>query len=112
VLHWATIFAKKGGYKQIRSLFAWCRRGDGANHGIVYVAIRPQLIAQLKFADLARLSYQRLADLCERYRLRRRVRVGRCNKEFDGGWAIELNPEWTSNLLLYPAIGDAQEGEA
>jgi hypothetical protein len=113
ILDWAHQFASKKGYwAQVRSYYVWSRHGRGRDQGTVYVAFRPQLLGQLGLKDLEAMGYERLADLCERYQLGRRCRVGKCAREFAGGWAIELDPAWTDSLRRYPESVPAQKGEA
>jgi hypothetical protein len=106
ILHWCLSFARRGGWAQIRSFYVWCRLDcDSADrHAALRVAIRPELLGQLGLRELAEIGQNRLADLCERYGVGRRCRVGR-----GGQRAIELSPEWLQGLLESPLPPDGDE---
>jgi hypothetical protein len=52
---------------QIRSLNLWCRRVAG----VLEVALRRELFAQINRSELAKLSATKLTQLCERYKIGR-----------------------------------------
>jgi hypothetical protein len=115
LLHWCTLFARAGPWRQIRSYDIWCRlEGDPRavdRYACLRIAIRPELLRQLGLTDLAELGQRRLAERCEHYGYGARCRVGGPR----GGRAIELDPVWLLDLLTGPADdlpGDAETGEA
>jgi hypothetical protein len=105
LLHWCLLFARPGGWAQVRSYFTWCRlEGNvGDPHEALRVAIRHELLGQLGLRDLEELGQDGLADLCERYDAGRRCRAGR-----GGQRAIELEPSYLRGLLDTPG---AREGD-
>src|SRR5262249_11158810 len=109
ILHWCLLFAKPGGWKQIRSYFVWCRLDGNSSdrHESLRVAIRPELLGQLGLRDLQELGQDRLADVAERYGCGQRCRAGR-----GGQRAIELAPQWLRGLLDAPGDSDGDRSYA
>jgi hypothetical protein len=93
LIDWCNQFAKPGNWQNIRSFQLWTRRTED---GRLQVALRKDLFSQVAgCAELGRLSQNRFARLCERYRVGDSIRAG-------GDRAVALTPEFIAGLLAQP----------
>jgi hypothetical protein len=100
LIEWCATFAKPGPWQRVRSFLLWCRRDPA---GLLGVALRADLFAQIGCGTLAKHPQRRFADLCETYA------VGTGQECRPGGVrAVELSAEFIADLRCVPTLTEEQ----
>jgi hypothetical protein len=93
LLQWCQLWAKPGGWQQVRSALLWCRKEA---NGQLSVALRSGLFGQFGPRPLAELSQTGFARLAEQYR------VGRAQRAC-GQRVVVLTADFLAELQVIPS---------
>jgi hypothetical protein len=100
LIDWCRLWAKPGGWAQVRSYLLWCRKEATEEGAQLRVALRPELFRQVGGADLGSLTQRRFAKLAEMYN----VGLGQECRPGGRTRAVELTEEFVAELLDRPAL--------
>jgi hypothetical protein len=100
LIDWCRLWAKPGGWAQVRSYLLWCRLEATEEGARLRVALRPELFRQVGGTDLAGLTQRRFAKLAEMYN----VGLGQECRPGGRTRAVELTEEFLADLLDRPAM--------
>jgi hypothetical protein len=102
MLDWCVTFGKVGPWQSIRSYLVWvCKTGDG----LLRIALRVGLFAQIGPRDLADMSQNKFGRLAEQYD------VGIAQRAC-GERCVELTPAFIGELRVKPATDEKEPGPA